>query len=960
MNKLFLSLQILWVFSYCTNSLYAQSDSTMMERYISKAEDLFENDWREKYDSIFYYFEKAEKIAQSNSYYEREAYSFLARFTAANYKKDYNLASLHAKKAYALIKSELPANHPFHASASNNLGIIYSNFHNYNKAIALVKESISFLKQYPNISEAHEKSVLYHLNLGNFFAHTGDFNEAINIYEQGLKMGLDSLQNDSRRLKSRIASLYFNLGLKSLIIQNYPSAIHYLKSNIAFIQDHLGGALEKEIDTHNSLANAYFETGEVKNALQHIQKAEELQQVSIDKYGEGWHEDITLTTKARCFAELRKFDEAFQIMETSFQKVERPSYKTDFWGNGYKDYGILLAKNRQYDSALKKYQSALIQFVNNFNSEEIYLSPKAQDFEAVKVFHAETIRLKTEALLNLYKEKKELKDLEAAFKNGQLFIELIEKIRKNIETEGGQLYLSGQAKVGFELAIRSSIEFFKQTKNEKYLFNALKFSEKAKGIVLYASLNDTRAKFVANVPQKVLEEEYDAKSRISYLKSTIFDLKYRTSELDSIRISELEDQLFQSTQDLGSINKKLQEEYPTYYQLKYQQQEFNPNQIQKALPRSTLLFEYFTGDSALYLFTLSTKGIDYKLIEHSAELYPQVDHFVKSLHQINGQGSKLDLFKSTAFSISKRLLIPSWEDYKNLLIIPDGILGLLPFEILLKHEEGSHFGELPYLLKDHNVQYAYSAQLLFNDPLKEQVKAAQKNWAGFAPQFEGLKTLPLSIEEVEQIAQLMQGETYTHQRADKTTFLAEAKDYRILHLATHGYPNVENPQFASLEFTAQDGSNDGILYAHELMNERLAAELAVLSACETGYGSIAKGEGIMSLARSFRYAGVPSIVMSLWKAESGVSKKIMASFYTYLQDGKGKDEALRLAKLDYLKAPLPGRSHPRAWSHFVLIGDAEPLKKSQPWIWIFSLLVPALVVILLAFRRKKLITKAPI
>jgi len=121
---------------------------------------------------------------------------------------------------------------------------------------------------------------------------------------------------------------------------------------------------------------------------------------------------------------------------------------------------------------------------------------------------------------------------------------------------------------------------------------------------------------------------------------------------------------------------------------------------------------------------------------------------------------------------------------------------------------------------------------------------------------------------------------------------------------------------------------DGLLHAYEIYPRNLRADLAVLSACETGLGKWRKGEGMMSLARAFKYAGCPNIVMSLWQADDQTSADVMASFFSYLKQGLPKDQALRKAKLDFLDKGS-GKQFPHYWAPFVLIGDDTPVELSS-------------------------------
>ena len=143
----------------------------------------------------------------------------------------------------------------------------------------------------------------------------------------------------------------------------------------------------------------------------------------------------------------------------------------------------------------------------------------------------------------------------------------------------------------------------------------------------------------------------------------------------------------------------------------------------------------------------------------------------------------------------------------------------------------------------------------------------------------------------------------------------------------HGEVHDKNPLYAQLIFTDASDEEDGRLYAHELYSLPLNADLAVLSACNTGAGELKRGEGIMSIARAFKYAGCPNVVMSLWPADDKSSKDLIVRFFSNVKKEKGKSEALELGRRAYIndKAVPDEKKHPFYWSSFVLIGDDTPL-----------------------------------
>ncbi|MBK6930668.1 MAG: CHAT domain-containing protein [Saprospirales bacterium] len=195
---------------------------------------------------------------------------------------------------------------------------------------------------------------------------------------------------------------------------------------------------------------------------------------------------------------------------------------------------------------------------------------------------------------------------------------------------------------------------------------------------------------------------------------------------------------------------------------------------------------------------------------------------------------------------------------------------------------------------------------------------------------DSLAALRASGDEVAAIANLWKGKSVYRQAATLDAFRQLAPRYRILHLSTHGQADDRNGDYAFLAFRVAD-EHDAYskLYARDLYNLEINADLVVLSACETGTGKLQRGEGIVSLARAFAYSGAKSLITTLWKVNDTSTKDLMIRFYQYLKAGRPKDAALQLAKKDYLASRQAGGGaalHPFFWAGFIAIGDMEPLR----------------------------------
>ncbi|MEL7147369.1 MAG: CHAT domain-containing protein [Bacteroidota bacterium] len=201
----------------------------------------------------------------------------------------------------------------------------------------------------------------------------------------------------------------------------------------------------------------------------------------------------------------------------------------------------------------------------------------------------------------------------------------------------------------------------------------------------------------------------------------------------------------------------------------------------------------------------------------------------------------------------------------------------------------------------------------------------------------------------------MDGSFVLAEEVTESAFKQGATDASILHLAMHAYIDDEKPMNSKLVFhQGVDDPEDGFLHIFELCRMNSHADLAVLSACETGYGKLVKGEGIMSLATGFSYAGVPSVVMSHWQVDDQSTSELMKLFYGYLAEGLPKSVALRKAKSDYLQVAAVNKKHPFYWAAFVVIADDSLIVTSGRWtVYLIGGLLAMVIIIIGVYRWRK-------
>ncbi|MBD2741856.1 CHAT domain-containing protein [Coleofasciculus sp. FACHB-1120] len=265
-------------------------------------------------------------------------------------------------------------------------------------------------------------------------------------------------------------------------------------------------------------------------------------------------------------------------------------------------------------------------------------------------------------------------------------------------------------------------------------------------------------------------------------------------------------------------------------------------------------------------------------------------------------------------------LLPA-DPNSRVIFVPDQELFRVPFAALIAPDG-------KYLIEKHTILTSPSIQLL--ELTHKQRQNGSRSGQGAlivgnpSPMPKGFTPLKGAQKEALDVAQLLKTQPLIGSQATEPAIMQKLLSARIIHLATHGTFNEQQPLLGgvALAQTGKDTQNDGLLTAEEIFNlkSKLSAELLVLSACNTGRGRIT-GDGVIGLSRSFIAAGIPSVLVSLWAVPDAPTAELMTEFYTnFYQKKLDKAQALRRAMLKMMETH---RDNPRAWAAFTLIGEAE-------------------------------------
>lgn len=391
--------------------------------------------------------------------------------------------------------------------------------------------------------------------------------------------------------------------------------------------------------------------------------------------------------------------------------------------------------------------------------------------------------------------------------------------------------------------------------------------------------------------------------------------------------------------------------------------------LQSRLAPDTALIEFWTGPDAVAAIWMTHDSVG---IAHKHLSSEEMDQFVQLVSAFP-DGLKQNW--QSEFARITALLPPGIQPlaqgkYAHLLIVPDGFLSLLPFD-LIKDASGAP------LIEHHDLTYMPSAVLLLRRAL-ERKRAFGLPWERELVAFgdpavvgngessllasrsgENLQSLPSSGDEIRSIAAMSAGRAklYLSEADQKKQFFNSARNGApLLHVSTHAIADMDNPERSRLLFSPDEpGQPNNFLFLKELYDLDLrGVSLATLSACDTERGRLIPGEGIQAFSRALLAAGSRSALTTLWRVPDQPTADFMKTFYFFLlKKHKSKAEALRLTKLEFLRSGTE-LSDPRFWAAFVLNGDGtEPVPRFIPWQALFVPLLVLAALALVVFHWKK-------
>ena len=901
-------------------------------------------------DSMFFYGKKAFSLLKDTPHKE-EAASCLLYMAIA---KDWSGEKMESKKytdlALEYTLKNIGKNNDLYNTGLNILGSYYQDIGDYDNALKVNEEAIYNHKQGGMVDPLILSR--YYTNLGILHYSFGETANSVASLENAMRLILDAKNStNSEEVVTQVNLANAYLKEKNLLLAKQ----HFLES-LAKIR----GATDKfdvqnQIYCYQGLAEIYIEENKPDSARSCLRILQEIR----DLYGDQFQFDYkSYAIAGKLYAQLGDVT----IADTFYN---RSIHNAQFWFKDFKKSAevasMLLEKARMYhqsqslESTLELYQKALVENSSAFDENDWQKNPDFIQFFNPS-YGLQIWTGKAKVLYELYLKTKNERYLDEAIEVCKLTTRLIFHIRNTYKTAQAKLFLSGQVVPFYELAILVSLEKYQITHQPHYADMAFQYAESNKAVLLLESLSLNKALMASNMNSNLVDKENKLNQEIAYYQKAIAENKQKeiTPEITQ-QYEDWEAILFelkeQREQTLDSLNIL----FPRIYNQNVSSNIISGEKLKKdVLSSRQALLEIFIGEQYIFVFLIHKKGIEVHKTESIAQLKEAVLDLNGILHsppQSQRFQADFEKFVSSSHFIYQELfssLLPGISQKINcLIVVPDGFLSLIPFEILqtannLPQKANYKLDYMEYLLEDYNIFYQYSANMLAQFA-KGKSSYERLNILASAPVFHTdeyaaernceqseLYNLRCNHEEIELIESILSTETSFTLDNSASSFVNKMHDFNILHLATHACLDTEDPKNTRIFFS------DDYLTAYDLVGLRFEPELIVLSACNTGTGKLLNGEGVFSLAREFTIAGSRSTLTSFWSIDDCSTSQIMESFYECMKNGDSKNLALRKTKLKFLETADMETAHPYYWAAFLLFGDSTPLYTPRNY-WKYAL-----------------------
>ena len=855
-------------------------------------------------------------------------------------------------RALSILSEAGLAESPASGFCSHFLALSYRHLGKLEDAVACQKNTLRiYRKIYP---KSHVNLASSLAQLADYYAENGDYDLALQCYQESgsiFRSLVGPKHSTLSEVQRKIAGLYALRGRFDEALTLYLSVASREAQDFGSANPELGVLFQE-------IGEIYRKKGEFHRALRFYSRALDLRN-SIHTSGERSDLIEILHGEGQTYMSLGNINQAEAILRKctgmrDFALSRNPTLKSSI----FETMARVSVRRGDLLVSARLYQKALISLCPEFCDTSLAKNPDVPNY----LYCRDYIRLITgkAAVLVLHgiRGRLGMADLKAALSAYELASDALRELRNSYKSEDSKLVLQQEGAEVYSAGMAVAILILNKTGDASAKDAAISFSERSKAQVLREALERASVRHFAGIPDTLLEEEQRLRTGLTnLLKRPEWTLQHADSASTSVLRTAILDKnwLIERLEDsLAILNPRFRKMFDDI-------QPANAAVLQGALDSETCLIEYNVTRSSFYAF-VARKG-SFDIVELGKP--NDVDSLAKELR--HGLRTMNDEEYLIAARRLHALLIHPIESrlagVKRLVVVPDGPLYYLPFEVLLSRDDSRaggpiDFRRLPYLVNRFEISYALSGTL-YSESRSGIHRSRNKDlsFAGFAPVSRELngrnprtgethstgvayfgreslspftkqfRALPYSEDEVKSIARefTLSGRPSryaTGSEATKEEFEADAPGKGVIHIATHGLIDEDSPGRCCPRLfsdTRIEVRVNALLHAGEVYELRLDADLVTLSSCESGVGKLVRGEGLMALTRGFFYAGARNVLCSLWKVYDRQADELMREFYRHVLGGDTYPAALRKAKLKMI-ANIRS-AHPFKWAGFELIGE---------------------------------------
>ncbi len=608
------------------------------------------------------------------------------------------------------------------------------------------------------------------------------------------------------------------------------------------------------------------------------------------------------------------------------------------------EQGQLLEKGQQQytegdlDGALATYQQLLMGLLPDFDDPDPLAHPEESSLYAYPLL-VETLARKAA----VFEEKnppnsRSSEMLEQALTCRELIVETIFHLRQTYYQLSFDVQQPDRQQE--QLAIQLAYDLYEKTNNPSFLLRCFRLVEKRKKGLLQEALTNPQSFQWGNAPLDQFAALSEQKKQLGQQKAAWARAVSGASPAETTK--GLEDNYHQVRKAFNKAKEEFRQQFPRLYPWRYDESVITVGEIQNRLTSTDqVLLSYFITPQHLYAFVVAQSGIRAQKIDRPAQLDQQIRQFHQLLksgtEEKNGNCSGYD---ELALQLYQSLIQPFEPLKEEIVIVPDGLIGYVPFNALLyaAPTASCDFATYPFLANKYRVSLHYSSEVFAKAAYAKTNN--QSNWL-----------VAIGSGEQEYVQKLVRqsgGKLLSDGGLTSSQFATALEESPLLLIGSLS-KSYNGPQRQQSKWPWQEtnGASWGTLYGAPTNSP-----LVVLTECEVEVPNQPQGDQIHCLARSLLHNGAKCVLTSLWPTDG----PHLSGFFKAINKGKAKDAALRQNNLQFLsKKSSNAQAAPSHWAGYTLIGDADPIRERN-WYWWLLALIP--VGGLLYFLRKRQIAKA--